>query len=220
MNITQFPTYATLPNTAMTPLDILADVALHGTAFQTMSPSEHIAQILQTISALNMVSTAITLLEEVGSRQSSVHLYVTDPKKSSPLTTKRAREDDTTTDNKHAKTTNNKHEKTIPCIVCAQMFSQKVNMEEHVRSFHNKEKHPCPICKKDLSSRSNLSAHVKKTHAAEDKYCALKRCDVCNLSMRGDLLRHSLTKKHLAAVAKAQPTTTQKCADDAKEDGV
>jgi Zinc finger, C2H2 type len=213
MNSMQFPAYDALRGTAfattLTP-DTFSVVAAH-----TMTPLEHLAHICSTIRALDDGSTAITRMDDVDFMQSSVHLYATESKKNTPLTTKRVREDDTTTDNKCAKTANNKHEKIIPCTVCGQMFSQKPNMQEHVKSFHNKEKHQCAICKKDLSSRSNLSAHMKKTHSAKDK-----RCEVCKIDMRGDLPRHSLTKKHIAAVAKAQSTTTEKFTDDANDDGV
>ena len=69
-------------------------------------------------------------------------------------------------------------------------FTQKVNMESHVKSVHEKIKFMCSICNKNISSKGNLSAHMTKTHAPPGKHGALKQCPICNKKMRGDLARH------------------------------
>jgi transcription elongation factor Elf1 len=70
-------------------------------------------------------------------------------------------------------------------------FTQKVNMEWHVKSVHLKIKFMCPICNNNISSHSNLSAHIDKTHAPPGKHCA-----ICNKYMRGDMARHCRTDEH------------------------
>jgi len=75
-------------------------------------------------------------------------------------------------------------------------FKQKVNMETHVKSVHEKIKSMCPICNKNISSKSNLSAHMNKTHAPSGKKGNGKHCTICNKDMRGDMPRHCRTVEH------------------------
>ena len=74
-------------------------------------------------------------------------------------------------------------------------FKQKVNMETHVKSVHEKKTIMCPICKKNISY-NNFSAHMKKTHAASEKKGKGKHCTICNRDMRGDMARHCRRKEH------------------------
>ncbi|KAJ1466480.1 hypothetical protein T484DRAFT_1756609 [Baffinella frigidus] len=122
-----------------------------------------------------------------------------------PLRTKRAREEDLVNPSNPPETVARiKAEKTFQCPVCAQMFSQRANMKGHIESIHNKVKYQCSICDEHLSSKTNLNHHMKKTHAAAGVYCAFKYCTTCDVHMRGDLARHTRSPKHqrkLAALA-------------------
>src|SRR5215471_16109973 len=59
------------------------------------------------------------------------------------------------------------------CEQCEKIFTAKNNLQRHVRSIHDEEKHICEKCGKDFSRLDILARHVKtcdyKQHQKEGK---------------------------------------------------
>ena len=95
-------------------------------------------------------------------------------------------------------------EKLFPCLLCddhrgGTAFSQKSNLKAHVECVHNFKKYTCDICMEEMSSKGNLSHHLDKTHSDFMVYCY-----ECDTWMRGGMVRHKTTSKHLKGVARFQ----------------
>ena len=64
--------------------------------------------------------------------------------------------------------------KQFNCEHCVYTTTKKENLQQHVRSQHEKVKEICETCGKSFSDKSNLNKHVKKFHS-ENKEEETKR---------------------------------------------
>ena len=66
--------------------------------------------------------------------------------------------------NRHIKSVH-QGEKPYPCADCGKDFSQKVHLIQHMRCVHKGEKpHICPECGKSFGDRCNLTRHIRGVH--------------------------------------------------------
>ena len=65
--------------------------------------------------------------------------------------------------------------KLFACQHCIYATTNKVHLEQHVRSQHDKVKEICEICDKEFSDKSNLNKHVRKFHPEDVKTDTNKR---------------------------------------------
>ena len=67
--------------------------------------------------------------------------------------------------------------KKFNCQQCEYVTSKKGNYEQHIRSIHEKIREICLYCGKSFSDKPNLNKHVRKSHpeALENKTIVNKR---------------------------------------------
>ena len=51
------------------------------------------------------------------------------------------------------------------CAHCVYVTTKKGNLEQHVRSVHEKIKEICETCSKEFSDKSHLNRHKKNKHS-------------------------------------------------------
>ncbi|XP_061405205.1 transcription factor E4F1-like isoform X2 [Lethenteron reissneri] len=80
--------------------------------------------------------------------------------------------------------------KPFRCSVCAQRFSQRGNLETHLRTHTGERPYRCATCGQAFSQSAHLKSH-QRTHTGEKPY----RCSMCgqNFSYYCSLKRHQYT---------------------------
>ncbi|XP_061405226.1 zinc finger protein 180-like [Lethenteron reissneri] len=80
--------------------------------------------------------------------------------------------------------------KPFRCSVCAQRFSQRGNLETHLRTHTGERPYRCATCGQAFSQSAHLKSH-QRTHTGEKPY----RCKVCgqSFSHSGNLKAHQRT---------------------------
>ena len=78
------------------------------------------------------------------------------------------------------------------CSKCDVTFSQKGNLERHIRTIHECEKHfVCQICNERFSLKGNLKRHVSTVHEGKKQF----KCPSCNerFGIKKNMERHATT---------------------------
>ncbi|KAM6942349.1 uncharacterized protein PEZ65_004224 [Lycodopsis pacificus] len=71
-------------------------------------------------------------------------------------------------------------EKPFSCSVCKKSFSQRSNLQKHMRTHTGETPFSCSVCKKSFSQRSNLQSHMR-THTGEKPFsCSVSFIDQCD----------------------------------------
>ena len=55
--------------------------------------------------------------------------------------------------------------KQFNCEKCVYTSNKKENLQQHVRSVHEKVKETCETCGKNFSDKPNLNKHIKNKHS-------------------------------------------------------
>ena len=55
--------------------------------------------------------------------------------------------------------------KLFACSQCIYTTTKKANLEQHIRSLHEKVKETCEVCRKTFFDKSNLRKHVRQFHS-------------------------------------------------------
>ena len=87
------------------------------------------------------------------------------------------------------------------CFSCNEMFSRKVQLDEHIKMFHKGEKiYSCCKCDKKFESKRKVQCHVKDSHPAN-----LKECSICNKQFKTNqaLNRHEGSQHRAPKVKKS-----------------
>lgn len=86
----------------------------------------------------------------------------------------------------------------IICDVCAKVFSNKNNCEEHKRYVHNADNLPpvqCEECGQWMKNKMNLKKHVQRSHNKDN---AVYTCDICGkVSKNKNALSSHKRKVHI-----------------------
>ncbi|XP_061880017.1 zinc finger protein 2-like [Entelurus aequoreus] len=99
----------------------------------------------------------------------------------------------THTDNKHSECSTKKRGKTcLSCSVCAENFTKKSSLTEHMRTHSGEKTFKCSVCGKSFSQNSSLTRHMR-THTGE-RTC---NCSVCgkSFSRNSSLTQHMRTHR-------------------------
>lgn len=76
-------------------------------------------------------------------------------------------------------------ESEIKCSICDKNFTQKKNLNTHVRNIHNIEPvftdFLCEICNKYFKSKNTLDTHIKKFHQTNDNEGKKKEIRIVNV---------------------------------------
>ena len=83
-----------------------------------------------------------------------------------------------------------KKRKTYTCEDCSATFTQKYNVERHIRSVHTKDfPYPCEDCDHGFRSKGRLETHIQNNHQPFN-------CELCSISLKGlnELKKHE--KQH------------------------
>ncbi|KAJ9599558.1 hypothetical protein L9F63_009956 [Diploptera punctata] len=67
-----------------------------------------------------------------------------------------------------------KKKKSLICDFCFKLFSNRYNLNSHIRIHTNEKPFKCELCSKSFADRSNLVSH-KRTHTNEKPYT----CNIC-----------------------------------------
>ena len=92
-------------------------------------------------------------------------------------------------------------EKPFKCEICARQFSQKNNLDRHFRSHTGEKPYECSTCGKRFSQKNNLDVHLR-IHSGEKPF----RCEICG---RAFSLKCSLSA-HLKTHANANSKNAKK----------
>eukprot|EP00179_Madagascaria_erythrocladioides_P002734 CAMPEP_0198316682 /NCGR_PEP_ID=MMETSP1450-20131203/6479_1 /TAXON_ID=753684 ORGANISM="Madagascaria erythrocladiodes, Strain CCMP3234" /NCGR_SAMPLE_ID=MMETSP1450 /ASSEMBLY_ACC=CAM_ASM_001115 /LENGTH=424 /DNA_ID=CAMNT_0044019849 /DNA_START=246 /DNA_END=1520 /DNA_ORIENTATION=+ len=86
---------------------------------------------------------------------------------------------------------------THKCRICLTVFKQKIHLETHVRSVHERQRpFKCDRCDQDFATVGNLRRHQRNVHEKIRRY-ACQQC-AAQFGERSDLVRHQ-NKVHGAA---------------------
>ena len=95
-----------------------------------------------------------------------------------------------------------KKRKTYTCEDCSATFTQKYNVERHIRSVHTKDfPYPCEDCDHGFRSKGRLETHIQNNHQTFN-------CKVCSISVKG----LNELKKHVKQHHEKESYTCEECA--------
>ena len=95
-----------------------------------------------------------------------------------------------------------KKRKTYTCEDCSATFTQKYNVERHIRSVHTKDfPYPCEDCDHGFRSKDRLETHIQNNHQTFN-------CKFCSISVKG----LNELKKHVKQHHEKESYTCEECA--------
>ena len=95
-----------------------------------------------------------------------------------------------------------KKRKTYTCEDCSATFTQKYNVERHIRSVHTKDfPYPCEDCDHGFRSKGRLETHIQNNHQTFN-------CKFCSISVKG----LNELKKHVKQHHEKESYTCEECA--------
>ena len=89
------------------------------------------------------------------------------------------------------------------CTYCDQTFSNKGNLNRHVRRDHESKKFPCTECSKQFATNLNLKCHFNDQHAEDPK---IYHCDFCHK----EWTHYFMFKKHKNCALKPEKDLNKK----------
>ena len=95
-----------------------------------------------------------------------------------------------------------KKRKTYTCEDCSATFTQKYNVERHIRTVHTKDfPYPCEDCDHGFRSKGRLETHIQNNHQTFN-------CEFCSISVKG----LNELKKHVKQHHEKESYTCEECA--------
>ena len=87
-----------------------------------------------------------------------------------------------------------KKKKHFQCNICESRFSQKSNLNTHVRSVHEKiSSFKCIICETSFTAKASLNSHLRSVHDQQKPF----KCNTCDSSFaRKDNLKTHIQSVH------------------------
>ncbi|KAF9818381.1 hypothetical protein SFRURICE_017803 [Spodoptera frugiperda] len=91
---------------------------------------------------------------------------------------------------RHSLKHNNIKDRPYKCDICETSFSEKCNLNNHIRTHTGEKPYKCDICKRSYSVKCNLDRHIR-IHTGEKPH----KCDICEsrFIQKGNLDNHIRT---------------------------
>ena len=104
---------------------------------------------------------------------------------------------------------NQKRRRHRVCSDCGAVFKEKLQLIEHVKSEHGRNRFSCPCCECTFVSKDGLKAHIKYIHQKFARY----RCETCGKGYANrtnfvdHLTTHTGVKRNVCSVCQQQYTS-------------
>ena len=103
---------------------------------------------------------------------------------------------------------NQKRRRHRVCSNCGAVFKEKLQLLEHVKSEHGRNRFSCPCCERTFVSKGGLKEHIQYIHQKVARY----QCETCGKGYANrtncvdHLARHTGVKRNVCPVCQLQYT--------------